>query len=67
MIYINPETGLCPRCDSDMSPAQKDSMWYLIPKEGAITTVVDMGKVLIARLSVSVITSKSQLDRSISN
>ena len=50
-----------------MSPAQKGSLWYLIPKKGAISTVVDMGKVLIARLSVSVITSISQLDRSISN
>jgi hypothetical protein len=50
-----------------MSPAQEGSLWYLIPKEGTISTVVDMGKVLIARLSVSVITSESQLDRSMSN
>jgi hypothetical protein len=50
-----------------MSPAQKGSLWYLIQKDGTISTVVDMGKVLIARLSVSVITSKSQLDRSMNN
>jgi len=50
-----------------MSPAHRGSLWYLIPKEGTISTVVDMGKVLIARLSVSVITSISQLDRSMSN
>ena len=39
----------------------------MIPKEGTISTIVDMGKVLIATLSVSVITSKSQLDRSMNN
>ena len=50
-----------------MSPAHRGSLWYLIPKEGTISTVVDMGKVLITRLSVSVITSISQLDRSMSN
>ena len=50
-----------------MNPAQKCSLWYLIPKDGTISTVVDMGKVLIARLSVSIITSESQLDRSMSN
>ena len=55
-------------CEAEyMSPAQKGLLWYMIPKEGTISTVVDMGKVLIAMLSVSVITSTSQLDRSMSN
>ena len=55
-------------CEAEyMSPAQEGSLWYLIPKEGTISTAVDMGKVLIARLSVSVITSISQLDRSVNN
>ena len=54
------------RRQRDMSPAQEGSLWYLIPKEGTISTVIDMGKVFIARLSVSVINSTSQLDKCMS-
>eukprot|EP00957_Ditylum_brightwellii_P062277 4725663-Ditylum_brightwellii.AAC.1 len=32
-------------CEEEyMSPAQKGSLFYLMPKDGTISTVVDMGK-----------------------
>eukprot|EP00957_Ditylum_brightwellii_P195589 14903337-Ditylum_brightwellii.AAC.1 len=32
-------------CKSEyMSPGRSGSLWYLIPKEGTISTVVDIGK-----------------------
>eukprot|EP00957_Ditylum_brightwellii_P083476 6345912-Ditylum_brightwellii.AAC.1 len=32
-------------CEAEyMSPAHRGSLWHLIPKEGTISTAVDMGK-----------------------
>ena len=47
-----------------MSPAMKDSLWYV--KSGLESVKVNMNKVLVSNIDVDIVTSISELDYSMS-